>query len=252
MDEQYGPLGNNVNVCSNCVCRAFSERFASGVYSAAGAATEATIIHEDDYRPPFPVGGSVSDSFADNNSGKDLHTRGVHLASASSVASMNDYGHHGDENIQNHSSPIKQQSIGSKRKGSPASSSPLSPHNTSCGLTSSPRTPQRPSGGLKPSLLTSPPHTSSASLSCALALSSPTRADTRPTKKQCQGVYSGSSRKVLHEVAKMMENNAQRLRSIAESEDPITCFAKSDIGTIFFQRNVPACQGSLSKYEHGG
>jgi hypothetical protein len=116
MDEQYGPLGNDVNVCSNCVCRAFLEHFASGVYSAAGAATEATIIQEYDYRPPFPVGGGVSDSFVDNNSGKDLHTRGVvHLALASSLASMNDYGHHGDENIPNHSSPIKQ-SIGSKRK----------------------------------------------------------------------------------------------------------------------------------------
>jgi hypothetical protein len=46
----------------------------------------------------------VSDSFANNNSGKDLHTRGVvHLALASSVASMNDYGHNDDENIQNHS-----------------------------------------------------------------------------------------------------------------------------------------------------
>jgi hypothetical protein len=176
MDEQYGPLGNNDNVCSDCVCRAFSEHFASGVYSTAGAATEGTTIQEDDYRPPFPVGGGVSDSFADNNSGKDLHTRGgVHLALASSVASMNDYGHHDDENIQNHSSPIKQ-SIGSKRKGSPVSSSPLSPHKTSGGLSSSPRTPHRTSGGLKPSLLTSPYHTNSASLSCALALSSSTRA----------------------------------------------------------------------------
>jgi hypothetical protein len=47
----------------------------------------------------------VSDSFANNNSGKDLHTRGVvHLELASSVASMNDYGHNDDENIQNHSS----------------------------------------------------------------------------------------------------------------------------------------------------
>jgi hypothetical protein len=54
----YGPLGNNVN--SNCIGRAVSERFASGVYSAAVAATEATIIQEDDYRPPFPVGGGVS------------------------------------------------------------------------------------------------------------------------------------------------------------------------------------------------
>jgi hypothetical protein len=52
------------------------QRICFGVYSAAGAATEATIIQEDDYRPPFPVGGGVSDSFADNNSGKDLHTRG--------------------------------------------------------------------------------------------------------------------------------------------------------------------------------
>jgi hypothetical protein len=116
-------------------------------------------------------------------------------------------------------------------------SSPLSPHKTICGLLSSPLTPHRTSGSLKPSLLTltSPYHTNSASLSCALALSfsSPTRADTTPakTKKQCQGMYSGSNCEVLNEVAKMMENNAQRLQSIAESEDPITCFATSDIGT---------------------
>jgi hypothetical protein len=44
-------------------------------------------------------------------------------------------------------------------------------------------------------------------------------------------MYSGSNCEVLNEVAKMMENNAQRLQSIAESEDPITCFATSDIGT---------------------
>ena len=51
----------------------------------------------------------MSDSFANNNSGKDLHTRGVvHLALASSVASMNDYSHNDDdnENIQNHSSRL--------------------------------------------------------------------------------------------------------------------------------------------------
>jgi hypothetical protein len=35
-------------------------------------------------------------------------------------------------------------------------------------------------------------------------------------------MYSGSNCEVLNEVAKMMENNAQRLQSIAESEDPIT------------------------------
>ena len=70
--------------------------------------------------------------------------------------------------------------------------------------------------------MTSPYHTNSASLSCALALSSPTRADTTPAKKQYQGMYSGSNCEVLNEVAKMMENNAQRLQSIAESEDPIT------------------------------
>ena len=103
-------------------------------------------------------------------------------------------------------------------------SSPLSPHKTSCGFSSSPLTPHRTSGSLKPSLLTSPYHKNSASLSCALALSfsSPTRADTTPAKKQCQGMYSGSNCEVLNEVAKMMENNAQRLQSIAESEDPIT------------------------------
>jgi hypothetical protein len=90
MDKQYGPLGNNVNVCSNCVCRAFSEHFASGVYSAAGAATEATIIQEDDYRPPFPVGGSVSDSFVGNNNYKTVSPREVQplVVTASSDAAV--------------------------------------------------------------------------------------------------------------------------------------------------------------------
>ena len=201
-------MGNDVNVCSNCVGQAFSEHFASGVYLVTGAATEAMIIQEDDYRPPFPVGDGVSDSFADNNSGKDPYTCGVvHLALASSVASMNDYGHNDDENIQNYSSPSKR-AIGSNRKGSPGSPLPLSPHKTS---------------GHNLSLSNDHSHTKSTSSYCSLLLSSPTRAATTPAKKQWQGVYSGSKREVLIEVAKSMESNTQRLQSIAtESEDPIT------------------------------
>ena len=208
MGKQCGPVGNYVNICSDCVDRAFSEHFAPttfGMYSAVEIDTDATMIQEDKDRPPCLGGGGASVA---NNIEKELHPCGaIHSALASSVASMNDYGHNDDENIQNYSSPSKR-AIGSNRKGSPGSPLPLSPHKTS---------------GHNLSLSNDHSHTKSTSSYCSLLLSSPTRAATTPAKKQCQGVYSGSKREVLIEVAKSMESNTQRLQSIAtESEDPIT------------------------------
>jgi len=50
MDERYGPVGNCVNVCSDCLDRAFSELFAPtlGIYSAVETDTDATMVREDD------------------------------------------------------------------------------------------------------------------------------------------------------------------------------------------------------------
>ena len=96
---------------------------------------------------------------------------------------------------------------------------PLSPHKAS---------------GRKLSLLNDHSHTNTSSY-CSSLLSSPIQVASTPVTKPCQGVYCGARPQVLNEVAKSMENNAQRLRSIAnESDNPITCpilFAKSDIGT---------------------
>lgn len=50
--------------------------------------------------------------------------------------------------------------------------------------------------------------------------------------KKCQGVYSGNSPGVLLNVAKAMDNNAQRLRDIAREHTTISLsFSTSDIGT---------------------
>ena len=205
MDELYGPVGNSIDVCSDCLDldRAFSERFVP--------ALSTTMVREDDDRPPCLGGGSPSE--------KELLTRGA-TPSASSVAysSTNDSGNNNNENTQNHSSPSKQ-AIGSKRKGSPRPTLPLSPHQAS---------------GRKLSLLSDHSHTNTSSY-CSSLLSTPVQVASTPVTKPCQGVYGGARPQVLIEVAKSMESNARRLRSIAnDSDDPITCpvlFAKSDIGT---------------------
>jgi len=213
MDERYGPVGNCVDVCFDCLEGAFSERFAPtlGIYSAVETDTDATMVRVDDDRPPCLGGGGGAFE-------KELLTRGA-IPSASSVAyAWSDYGNNNDENTQNHSSPSKQ-AIGSKRKGSPRSPLPLSPHKAS---------------GRKLSLLNDHSRTDTSSYFSSL-LSTPIQVASAPVAKPCQGVYGGAMPQVLIEVAKSMESNAQRLRSIVnESEVPITCpilFAKSDIGT---------------------
>lgn len=52
------------------------------------------------------------------------------------------------------------------------------------------------------------------------------------SRKKCQGVYSGNSPGVLLNVAKSMDNNAQRLRDIAREHTTTSLsFSTSDIGT---------------------
>jgi len=72
MDERYGPVGNCVNVCFDCLDGAFSERFAPtlGIYSAVEADTDATMVREDDDQPTCLDGGGGA-------SEKELLTRGA-------------------------------------------------------------------------------------------------------------------------------------------------------------------------------
>jgi hypothetical protein len=132
MDEQYGPVDNDVNVCSDCLDGAFSESFAPtlGVYSAVETDTDATMVQEDDDEPTCLGGGGASFAFVNsNNDEKEIHTRGA-LASSVAYASTNDSGNNNDENNLNYSSPSKQ-AVGSKRKATPRLPLPLSPRKAS-------------------------------------------------------------------------------------------------------------------------
>jgi hypothetical protein len=108
------------------------------------------MVQEDDDRPPCLIGGGGA-------SEKELLTRGA-TPSASSVSysSTNDSGNNNDGNTQNQSSPSRQ-AIGSKMKGSPRSTLPLSPHKAS---------------GRKLSLLNDHSHTNTSSY-CSSLLSTP-------------------------------------------------------------------------------
>ena len=125
IDDQYGPVGDSVNVCFDCLDGAFSKRFAPtlDIYSAVETDTDVTMVQEDYDRPTCLGGDGASFAFANSSiDEKEIHARG---ASSVAYALTNDSGNNNDENNLNYSSPSKQ-AVGSKRKASPMSTLPLS------------------------------------------------------------------------------------------------------------------------------